>query len=146
MSVDTGDEGAVGQYVTFDEAKNGLDIPDDADKEELTTIVKESNQDMEMIMFPHVDVLPIPDGTPVFKACSRAGMLYVKARWKEKKHNFEVAKTLDKLYAEKMRNVIKALEAKPTDRTKSFLISQDSREDKLPLPTQYANFVFDDFA
>ena len=136
----------VGQYVKLQEARTALDIDDDLDDEELTTIVKDANQDLEIAITPVVDAVPVVDGTAVFKALGRTGLIYVRARWKEKKHNFKLAETLDKLYMEKLMYIVKALESEPTDRTKSFIISQDPREAKLPLPTQYANFVFDDFA
>ena len=143
MSVD---EVVVGQYVKLTEAKKSLDITDNVDDQEIITIVKEANQDLEIAITPVADAVPIPDGTAIFKALGRTGLIYVRARWKEKKHNFKLAETLDKLYSEKLMYIVKALESEPTDRTKSFIISQDPREGKLPLPTQYANFVFDDFA
>ena len=136
----------VGQYVKLQEAKDALDFPDDLDDEELLGMVKDANQDIEMAITPHADTLPIPDGVPIFKACSRAGLIYVKARWKEKKHNFELAKTLDALYSEKMHYIVLALKSVPENRTKGLIVSTDPRDAKLPLPTQYSNFVFDDFA
>ena len=139
-------EEPVGQYVKVQEAMDGLDQPDDEDKEEIITIVKDANQDIEIAITPHAASLPLEDGTPLFKACSRAGLIYVKARWKEKKLNFELAKQLDRLYEEKMHYIIGALKSIPTVRTKSVVISKDPRDKKLPLPTQYQVFVFDDFA
>lgn len=140
------DETNVGQYVKLQEAKDALDFPDDVEDEELIGIVKDANQDIEMAITPHADTLPIPDGVPIFKACSRAGLIYCKARWKEKKHIFELAKTLDALYSEKMHSIILALQSVPENRTKGLIVSVDPRDAKLPLPTQYSNFVFDDFA
>ena len=136
----------VGQYVKLQEAKDALDFPDDLDDEELLGMVKDANQDIEMAITPHADTLPIPDGVPIFKACSRAGLIYVKARWKEKKHNFELAKTLDALYSEKMHYIVLALKSVPEGRTKVLLVKTDPRDKKLPLPSQYDIFVFDDFA
>lgn len=140
------DETNIGQYVKLREAKDALDIDDDVDDEEIITIVKDANQDIEIAITPYADTLPIPDGVPIFKACSRAGLIYCKARWKEKKHNFELAKTQDTLYEEKMAKIIKALKSVPENRTKGLIVAADPRDKKLPLPTQYANFVFDDFA
>lgn len=139
-------ESNIGQYVKLQEAKDAGDFPDDLDDEELLTIVKDANQDMELAITPHADTLPIPDGVPIFKALSRAGLIYVRARWKEKKHNYELAKTLDALYETKMAKIIKALRSVPESRTKTLLVKTDPRDKKLPLPTQYSNFVFDDFA
>lgn len=136
----------VGQYVKLTEAKKALDITDNVDDQEIITIVKEANQDLEIAITPVVDVVPVADGTAIFKALGRAGLIYVRARWKEKKHNFKLAETLDKLYSEKVMYIVQALKSEPTDRSKSFLVSQDPREAKLALPTQYSNFVFDDFA
>lgn len=140
------DETNVGQYVKLQEVKDAGDFPDDLDDEELLTIIKDANQDIEIAITPHADTLPIPDGVPIFKACGRAGLIYCKARWKEKKHNFELAKVLDTLYQEKMHYIIMALKSVPENRTKSLIVTTDPRDAKLPLPTQYSNFVFDDFA
>lgn len=139
-------EGNVGQYVKFQEAKDALDFPDDVDDEELTTLVKDANQDIEIKLTPYAATLPLADGTPNFKAAGRAGLIYVNARWKEKKHNFELAITLDKRYEQKMKDLQQALKTEPTIRTQSLIVSDDPRDKKLPLPSQYANFVFDDFA
>ena len=139
-------EEPVGQYVKLQDALDALDQPDDLDKEEILTMVKDANQDIEIAITPHAESLPLEDGTPLFKACSRAGLIYVKARWKEKKLNFELAKQLDRLYEEKMHYIIGALKSIPTVRTKSVVIPKDPRDKKLPLPTQYQVFVFDDFA
>ena len=139
-------EEPVGQYVKLQEAIDALDQPDDLDKEEILTIVKDANQDCTINITPYAASLPLEDGTPLFKACSRAGLIYVKARWKEKKLNFELAKQLDSLYNQKIHYIIDALKSVPTVRTKSVVISKDPRDKKLPLPTQYQVFVFDDFA
>lgn len=136
----------VGQYVKPQEAKDALDKPDNVEHEEIMTIVKEANHDIEVKLRPVANALPLVDGTPEFKAASRAGLLYVKARWKEKKHNFELAEKLDKRYEGKMRDLIDFLQSIPTDRTKAVIVSTDPRDAKLPLPTQYDHFVFDDFA
>lgn len=139
-------EGNVGQYVKLQEAKDALDFPDDVDDEELVAIVKDANQDIEIKLTPFAAVLPLADGVPNFKAAGRAGLIYVNARWKEKKHNFELAAVLDKRYEQKMKDLQQALKTEPTVRTKSVIVSEDPRDKKLPLPTQYSNFVFDDFA
>jgi len=139
-------EEPVGQYVKLQEAIDGLDQPDDQDKEEILTIVKDANHDITIKLTPYAATLPLDEGTENFKAASRAGLIYVKARWKEKKLNFELAKTLDTRYERKMKDLQKALESIPTTRTKSVVISKDPRDVKLPLPTQYQVFVFDDFA
>lgn len=138
----------VGQYVKPEEAKDAIDSPDDVNIEEILTIVKDANQDIETKLRPYAATLPLADGTPNFKAAARAGLIYVQARWKEKKHNFELAEKLDKRYENKMIDVIKAVRAEPlaNPRTQSVLIATDPRESKLPLPTQYSNFVFDDYA
>jgi len=68
----------VGQYVKLQEAKDALDFPDDVEDEELIGIVKDANQDIEMAITPHADTLPIPDGVPIFKACSRAGLIWLR--------------------------------------------------------------------
>lgn len=128
------------------EAKDALDFPDNLDDGEIIQIVKETNQDIETELTPYADTLPLVDGTPNFKAASRAGLINVMARWKEKKHNFELAAALDKRYDKKIKALQKSLQSIPTERTKSLIVSQDPREAKLPLPTQYPNFVFDDFA
>lgn len=128
------------------EVKDALDLPDDVDEREVIDIVKDANQDIEIAITPYAATIPITDGSAIFKACSRAGLIYCKARWKEKKHIFELAKTLNEQYEEKMKYIIKALQSVPTDRTKAVIVSEDPRDAKLPLPTQYANFVFDDFA
>lgn len=140
------DEVPIGQYVKLQEARDGIDFVDDLDDEELITMVKDANDDLETELRPYADLLPLPDGSPDFKAAARAGLLYVKARWKEKKHNFELAKVLDTRYEKKLVSLKKALESKPHERTKALIIGNDPRNDKLPLPTQYDNFVFDDFA
>lgn len=142
MSVE---EVPIGQYVKLQECKDGIDFVDDLDDEELLTMIKDANDDLETELRPYADVLPLPDGSPDFKAAARAGLIYVKARWKEKKHNFELAKVLDSRYEKKLKSLKKALESKPHERTQAFVISQDPREEKLPLPTQYDIFVFDDF-
>ena len=139
-------EAVIGQYVKFQEAKDGLDFPDDVDDEELHTMVKEANQDIETKLTPYADALPLVDGTKNFKAATRAGLIYVRALWKEKKHNFELADKLTKRYEQKMHDLQKSIESIPTVRTKSLIVSVDPRDAKLPLPTQYPNFVFDDFA
>lgn len=135
-----------GQYVKLQEARTGLDVKDNLDDEEITTMLKDANQDMEVTITPFIDTLPVAEGTNIFKALSRAGLLYVKARWKEKKHNFELSNTYNKLYALKMKEIVKALKSIPENRTKALLVSSDPRDKKLPIPTQYDIFVFDDFA
>lgn len=142
------DESTIGQYVKYQEVFDGLDLPDDVNKEEILTILKEANQDIQIKLKPHAAALPLPEGTENFKAASRAGLIYVNARWKEKKHNFDLAAKLDTRYERKMNDLIKAIKSEPLEnpRTKSLLIASDPRDAKLPLPTQYPNFVFDDFA
>jgi len=142
------DEAVIGQYVKLQEVKDGLDFPDDVDDAEIIIMVKEANQDIETKLKPVAAFLPLVDGTPNFKACSRAGLIYVKSLWKEKKHNFELAAQLEKRYDKKMVDVVKAVKAEPiaNPRTQSLIISEDPRNAKLALPTQYSNFVFDDFA
>ena len=98
MSVD---EQPIGQYVKIQEAKDKLDFPDDVDDAELLVIINDANQDIETKLTPFADTLPLPDGSADFKAAARAGLIYVNARWKEKKHNFELAKTLDAQYERK---------------------------------------------
>ena len=142
MSVD---EIPVGQYVKWQEVKDALDFPDDTNEEEMTTILKDANQDIETKLRPYAATLPIEDGTPEFKAAARAGVIYVNARWKEKKLNFELANQLDKRYEKKMADLIQVFKTKPTVRTKALVVSHDPRDEKLPLPTQYSTFVFDDY-
>lgn len=138
----------VGQYVKLQEVKDGNDFPDDLDDEELLVMIKEANQDIETKLKPVAASLPLADGTPNFKACSRAGLIYVRSLWKEKKHNFELSDKLESRYNKKMVDIIKAVKAEPiaNPRTQTLLVSRDPRDAKLPAPTQYDNFVFDDFA
>ena len=139
-------EANVGQYVKPQEVKDALDIPDNVENEEILTLVKDANHDIEVKLRPYAAALPLTDGTPEFKAASRAGVIYCSARWKEKKHNFELSAQLDKRYEAKMRDLVNFLQSIPTDRTKAVIVGTDPRDSKLPLPTQYENFVFDDFA
>lgn len=139
-------EAVIGQYVKLQEVKDQLDFPDDVDDAELIMMVKEANQDIEVKLRPYAATLPLADGTPNFKAASRAGVIYVNARWKEKKHNFELSTKLDTRYEKKMKDIQQALKTEPTVRTQSLIVSTDPRDAKLPIPSQYANFVFDDFA
>lgn len=138
-------EAVIGQYVKLQEVKDANDFPDDLDDEELLTMIKEANQDIETKIVPYADKLPLTDGDPDFKAAGRAGLIYVRSLWKEKKHNFELADRLDKRYLRKIDDLIALLEAKPHDRTKALIIGNEPRDAKLPLPTQYSTFVFDDF-
>lgn len=139
-------EAVIGQYVKLQEVKDGLDFPDNVDDEELITMIKEANQDIEIKLRPFAATLPLADGTPNFKASSRAGLIYVNARWKEKKHNFELSAKLDIRYEKKMKDVQQSLKTEPTVRTQSVIVSDDPRDAKLPLPAQYDIFVFDNFA
>jgi len=140
------DEVPIGQYVKLQEVKDANDFPDDLDDEEVLTMIKEANQDIDTKLAPYADLLPLSDGGVDFKAASRAGLIYVRSLWKEKKHNFELAEKLDKRYQRKMADLIALLLAKPHERTKSLIVGNDPRDAKLPIPTQYDIFTFDDFA
>ncbi len=137
----------IGQYVKLDPVKKDLEITDAVDDEELLGLINDVNQDIEIKLRPFAKVLPLPDGTADFKAASRAGKIYIKARWAEKKHNKELAEAKDKLYERKMKDLQMAMNAESATnpRTKAILISKDPREEKLILPGQLHVLITDNF-
>lgn len=142
MSTETNAE----NYVTLLESRTDLGIEDDQDDTILTGFIKDANEDVELKLVPFADKLPLVPGTKNFKAAKRAALIYVRARWRERKKSFELAEKLDKLYASKIKDLKAALSAEPTERKQTVLITSDPRDKKLALPTQYPIFIFDDFA
>ncbi|KKK92228.1 hypothetical protein LCGC14_2705030 [marine sediment metagenome] len=128
MSLETTAE----NYVTLQEARTDLGIDDDQDDPILAGFIKDANEDVELKLVPYSTQLPLEAGTKVFKAAKRAALIYVRARWRERKKSFELAEKLDKNYETKITDLKKALEAEPTTRTKPVLHSLDyDTEDEL---------------
>ena len=128
MSLETTAE----NYVTLQEARTDLGIDDDQDDPILAGFIKDANEDVELTLVPFADKLPLVAGSKTFKAAKRAALIYVRARWRERKKSFELAEKLDKNYESKIKKLKLALEAEPTTRTKPILFSNDyDTEDEL---------------
>ena len=131
-------------YVELEEVKQFLSIENNNEDDELLeTLILDANQEIELRLKPYAESFPLIE--EFFSQATKAGMYHVNSCYREHALNGEAADRLMKKFEKKMVTLIGALKAVPTERTKTILISTDSRDSKVILPTQASIFAFDDF-
>lgn len=141
----------ISQFLTLTFFKEILQVTDTLDDNSLLQFVNNANRKVHTTLSPYVDT-PIIEGSPYFSRCSDAALAYARSLQSEDIEQLAKAENYLKKYNYEMygmdeeHGLIQELKSIRTDRTRTIMISDDPRANKVPMPTQNLLFTFDDYS
>ena len=124
-------------YVNLKEVKEFLDIDNNEDDLELTNLIADANQEIDIRLNPYADKLPLQGD--FLEHARKAGIFYVVSCVRDKSNNHEAGSRFMKKFDDKIKSLILALKAQPTARTKRVHARTqfDDEVDMLPSQNQF---------
>ncbi len=115
-------------YLSLNEAKILLKLGDNYDNEDvLQGIVFDANQEIDNVLLPFADEIPIPDGDELFTKGNKLVLSYVKMLWATNTFQLDLKKEYQEIYNEKRKTLIETLKANRTTRTKRATVGTEYR-------------------
>ena len=137
---------AVTNYIELETLKNSLRIDDEEGDKELIDIIYEANADMDSRLKPFVGDAPLDTESDIFFQAKRLAIRHARSIYYEAMGLYERSKNAEESYDKNMKNLIKAVKAERTDRTKLVFISGGDKLDKIHQPANIDEYILDEFS
>ena len=133
-------------YVTLEQLKKSLSIASDRNDEKLLDVLEDARNQVDILIKPYVDDVPLSPGTEVYAHAANAVMYYAKAHWQETTGQLDRAKYNMEFYEKKCEQLTTALKSDKPDRTKAVWVQQaNPLKDRTYLVSELDQYITQEF-
>lgn len=106
-------------YLTLEYLNNSLGIVDnDEDEPQFLQIISDSNIEVDKVLIPYAEKIPIPPNTDLFEQGRILAMIYAHSRWFRDTGQLERSEKSSEEYDKKKDSLIETLRSNRTTRTR----------------------------
>ena len=126
------DNTTVTEYVHFDALTALFNLNDTEDyKDVLYGIIFDANQEIDNVLLPFADKIPVPSGDELFSRGRKLATAYARVLWALELRQYDLVKELTEIYNEKKKTLIATLKASRTNRTRRATVGTQYRTRRL---------------
>ena len=115
-------------YISLNKAKTLLKLSENTDYDDvLLGIIFDANQEIDNVLLPFADKIPIPEGDELFSKGDKLVLSYVRVLWATQQFQLDLKKEYQEIYNEKRKTLIETLKANRTNRTKRATVGTEYR-------------------
>lgn len=120
-------------FLTIADMKKTLNIldTDNVNESKLDEKRIDANTEVDKVLLPYADEVPVPVGTPLFSKGQKMAKYYARYLWFSDLHQTEIAKKDAEIYEQMKESIIEVLKANRTTRTKRVSVGTNYRTRRL---------------
>ena len=138
------------KFLTLDAFRAALKSTDKQDDDTYLFFINDANKKVHTTIFPYIDT-PLERGSPYWSRCADAAMSWARSMQAEdnellaKSDHYVKKFNLEMFGEDGEHGLVQEFKATRTNRTRTVLVRQDPRDEKVPLTTQNDLFVSQPF-